>query len=70
MQSKRLTILEVATNTFTGLLGSWLITLYFISHTVNAVQTATIITVVCTIWSIVRGYFIRRLFNRIARRPY
>ncbi len=31
MQSKRLAILEVSTNTLTGLIGSWLITLYFVS---------------------------------------
>ncbi len=65
MQSQRLTALEVMTNTFTGLLGSWLISLYFISQDHTAVQTATVITAACTVWSILRGYVIRRLFNRI-----
>lgn len=68
MQTKKLTAIEVATNTFTGLLGSWLISLYFISHSVSAIETATIITIACTIWSIARGYFIRRFFNRISHR--
>lgn len=69
MQTKRLTTLEVLTNTFTGLLGSWLITVYFISGSGTPVQTATLITGACTVWSILRGYVIRRIFNKIAHQP-
>lgn len=69
MQSKWLTTLEVLTNTFTGLLGSWLITLYFIRGGGNPIETATMITLLCTVWSILRGYVIRRIFNKIAHRP-
>ena len=70
MQSKRLAILEVSTNTFTGLIGSWLITFYFVSGIRTPIETASIITATCTIWSLLRGYVIRRIFNRIAERLY
>ena len=65
MQTKRLTLIEVGVNTFTGLMGSWLIT-YAILHYYNEpAKAAIIITALCTIWSILRGYFIRRIFNRM-----
>ena len=70
MQSKRLAILEVSTNTLTGLIGSWLITLYFVSGVRTPVETASIITATCTIWRLLRGYVIRRIFNRIAEHLY
>lgn len=70
MQTKRLTILEVACNVGIGIIGSWLISVYVISHVVSPIEAATIITAACTVWSIVRGYFIRRAFNRLAKRPY
>lgn len=57
------TVLEVGTNTFTGLLGSWLITLYCVTNLPTPMQVATTTTVVCTVWSLLRGYVIRRSFN-------
>lgn len=70
MQSKRLAILEVSTNTLIGLIGSWLITLYFVSGVRTPVETASMITAACTVWSLLRGYVIRRIFNRIAEHLY
>ena len=61
-------ILEVGTNTFTGLFGSWLITLYCITNIPTALQAATMATVVCTVWSLLRGYVIRRSFNWLIER--
>lgn len=68
MQSKRLTTIEVLTNTFTGLIGSWLISVWYISGDHGTYETATMITLLCTVWSILRGYVIRRIFNRISQR--
>ena len=70
MQSSRLTALEVLTNTLTGLVGSWCITLYFVGGNHTPIETASIITIACTVWSLLRGYVIRRLFNRLSMKVY
>lgn len=63
-QSKRDSWREVLTNTFVGMVGSYTIT-YVTFRTVANVEIASAITVAaCTIWSVARGYFIRRRFNR------
>lgn len=66
MQTKRLAMLEVATNTLTGLIGSWLITLHFVSGVLTPIETASLITAACTVWSLLRGYVIRRIFNHLS----
>lgn len=63
MQSRKGTIIEIATNTGIGLVGSWLITYIVLHYKLNPATTATITCVLCTIWSIVRNYGIRRYFN-------
>lgn len=57
--------LEVFANTFTGLLGSWLITYYCISFVPTPATAASLTTVICTIWSILRGYVFRRWFTTL-----
>lgn len=64
MQSKRQTLVEVFTNTGVGFMGSWLITYFVIKYPVfGYAETITSVTVLCTVWSIVRSYCIRRFFN-------
>lgn len=70
MQTKRQTVVEVLTGTFTGMLGSWLISLGWLHFSpYGAAVDATAITALCTVWSLVRGYVVRRCFNRAATPP-
>lgn len=67
MQSKKLSFIESTVQTFIGLAVSFVIQL-IIYPVLNISVTVTqniIITLVFTIASIVRGYFVRRLFNKI-----
>jgi len=63
MQTKRQSMIETLSNTFIGMLGSFGITMgilaLFTTHWVIGVAT----TVLCTVWSITRGYYVRRYFN-------
>lgn len=64
MQTRRQALLEVTTNTLVGLAGSWAIT-YLVMATVDDRAVAAVVTVAgCTVWSLVRGYCIRRRFGR------
>lgn len=64
MQSKKNSLIEVATNTGVGLVGAWLIT-YYTMKLVTDLDTAVTLSVsLCTVWSLVRGYVIRRIFTR------
>lgn len=66
-QSRRQSAVEVVTNTAAGMAGSWVIA-YVTMSVVQDRSTAAAVTVAgCTVWSLVRGYFIRRRFERIAR---
>lgn len=65
MQTKRQSWVETSTNTGIGFLGSWLITLACLHLLTDMVVIATTTTVLCTIWSLVRGYLVRRYFNRL-----
>lgn len=64
MQSKKQSLIETLSNTFLGMLGSFGITMgvlaLFTQHWVIGVVT----TVLCTVWSIARGYYVRRYFNK------
>jgi hypothetical protein len=63
-QSKRQTIKEVLSGTTLGMVGSWLITMGCIALFPNdPVTAATVATGGCTIWSVGRGYAVRRYFN-------
>lgn len=67
MQSKKLSFIESTVQTFIGLAVSFIIQLiiYPILDIPVTVTQNIIITLVFTIASIVRGYFVRRLFNKI-----
>lgn len=64
MQTRRHSTIEVCTNTFVGLIGSWLITYACMMTIDNRAAATTVATIGCTIWSLVRGYYIRRRFAR------
>lgn len=62
-QSKKQSLKETLTNTFVGMAGSWTITMGVLHITTNTWAIATVTTLLCTIWSIGRGYAIRRYYN-------
>lgn len=64
-QSRIRSAVEVATNTATGLIGSWLIAIAVMTHIEDRTAAATITTALCTVWSLARGWAIRRAFNRL-----
>jgi len=66
-QTKKLSILESVTNTIVGLIVSFLIQLFIYNLLDIKVSFGQniIITLVFFIASIVRGYIIRRVFNKI-----
>ena len=67
MQSKKLSIIEAVSNTIIGLLTSFCIQLmiYPILNIEVSINQNIIITFVFFIASILRGYVVRRLFNKI-----
>lgn len=68
MQTRRQSVIEVCTNTAVGMAGSWLIT-YVTMTLVKDIPVAAAITVAgCTIWSLVRGYYVRRRFAALEAR--
>lgn len=64
MQSKKQSLKETLTNTFTGMAGSFAITMLCLQLFSGQVAIAASTTILCTVWSIVRGYTIRRWFNK------
>ncbi len=62
-QSQRQTVIEVVSNTSIGMLGSWLITVGVMYLIPDLVTAASINVLLCTIWSLGRGYAVRRYFN-------
>lgn len=67
MQTKRQTILEVVTGIVIGLLGSATITYLCLTNLnqLTAFWMTVTTTALCTLWSLLRGYTIRRIFNNI-----
>lgn len=67
MQTKKLSLIESLIQTFIGLSVSFIIQLilYPIMNIEVSYKQNLIITLVFTIASIIRGYFVRRLFNRM-----
>lgn len=64
MQSKRQSLKETLTNTFTGMAGSFAITMLCLKVFTDPFAIAASTTILCTVWSILRGYSIRRYFNK------
>ena len=63
MQSKKQSFKEVIVNTFVGMAGSFGITMLCLQFFSGQVAIAASTTFLCTLWSIGRGYTIRRYFN-------
>jgi steroid 5-alpha reductase family enzyme len=57
-------MIEVAVNTGVGVLGSWLITMVVLNYVENKPVAATLTVTLCTVWSLIRGYHVRRHFNK------
>lgn len=66
MQSKTESLIEACSNTGIGVVGSWLITLACINYIPAPMIAATAATLLCTVWSLIRGYGVRRYFNKQA----
>lgn len=62
-QTKRQSLMETLSNTGVGMVGSWLITMGCLTVFTTPVMIATSTTLGCTVWSIGRGYAIRRYFT-------
>jgi hypothetical protein len=69
MQPRKLSIIESIINTLTGLLVSFCIQLviYPVMNIPVRLEQNIIITLVFTGASIIRGYIIRRIFNKIKK---
>lgn len=63
-QTKMQSFKETMTNTGVGMVGSWLITMGCLMVFTGPVAIATSTTLLCTAWSVIRGYAIRRYFNK------
>ena len=63
MQTKKDSLKEVIFNTAVGMLGSFAINLICLNLFTTAIAIAISTTILCTIFSISRGYTIRRFFN-------
>jgi hypothetical protein len=67
MQSRTHSVLEVLTGTTVGFIGSWFINFSVFSLSpLGLASNITLSTVGCTVWSLARGYALRRLWNRAA----
>lgn len=63
-QTKADSAVEACTNTALGFLGSYLITYLAMKQlALNTEALSLVIVVLCTFWSLVRGYWVRRFFN-------
>lgn len=62
MQTRRQSLIETATNTSVGCLGAFIIIWTCIKCISEPEIAALTATTVCTVWSLIRGYAIRRYF--------
>ncbi len=62
-QSKVQSLKETMSNTGIGMVGSWLITMVTFHYIKDLTLASTVATIGCTVWSIGRGYCVRRYFN-------
>lgn len=68
-QSKRQSLVETCSNTATGFMGSLLITWACMTYSPFSTEgTSLLIVALCTAWSLVRGYYVRRIFNGLANK--
>lgn len=67
-QSKRHSALETATNTAVGFVGSYFITFGCFHLNADLATKTLYATLGCTVWSLLRGYYLRRLFNHLHTR--
>lgn len=65
-QTKLQSLKETFSNTGIGMVGSWLIVVTCIKYIPDPYICATTSTVLCTVWSLARGYAVRRWFNKRA----
>lgn len=65
MQSKRETHIEVTTNLWLGAIGSWFLTMLamYFAPRIGTFWAGNLAFALCTVWSYVRGYAVRRYFN-------
>ncbi len=68
MQTRLGSLIEVLTGTFTGMIGSWLICYVSFRYIPELALATTVSTIGCTVWSLVRGYCVRRWFTTRALR--
>jgi len=61
-QSRKHSVIEVCSNTGLGFIGSWIITFLVMLYVIDKAVAATTSVILCTIWSLIRGYFVRRHF--------
>jgi len=64
-QSKKQSLKETLSNTGIGMVGSWIITMVTFHFIKDLTVASTIATIGCTVWSIGRGYCVRRYFNKL-----
>jgi hypothetical protein len=62
-QTKRQSLVETLSNTFIGTIGSFLITWLTLIFVKDIIIASAVTTIACTVWSILRGYAVRRYFN-------
>lgn len=67
MQTRRQSVVEVVSNTSIGMAGSWAITYVAMSLVADRGLSTTVAVVGCTVWSLVRGYWIRRRFAKLEK---
>ena len=63
-QTRAKSLEEICVATFTGLVGSFLISLATMHLIDDRTIAAAVTTALCTVWSLARGYAIRRIYNR------
>lgn len=63
-QSKRQSLIETLSNTFIGMVGSFGIAMLTLSFFTTPWVVAAVTTIACTVWSVGRGYYVRRYFNK------
>lgn len=68
MQSKRQSWIETTTNTAIGFVGSWIIVFITLHLVENKTWASTLTVILCTVWSLFRGYSVRRYFNTKEKR--
>lgn len=68
MQTPRESLIEANVNTWLGLAGSWMITYASFAWIDNLFWATNVGVAGCTVWSLARGYYIRRYFEHRQKR--